>query len=60
MIICSCNVISDQAVHAALRAGAQRLVEVYRGCGCEAQCGACAKAMLEFLRASAEEPGARP
>jgi bacterioferritin-associated ferredoxin len=55
MYVCSCNAISDQAAEAAIRSGARRLAEVYRGCGCEAQCGTCAKAMLELLRGPAEE-----
>lgn len=55
MYVCSCNAITDHAAQAAMRAGAQRLAEVYRGCGCEAQCGACAQAMLELLRSQSPE-----
>jgi bacterioferritin-associated ferredoxin len=41
MYICLCNALTDHHVRAAARAGATRPSEIYRACGCAAQCGTC-------------------
>ena len=43
MIVCSCNVLSDQDVRAAAEAERTRSTSRVYGClGCSAQCGRCA------------------
>jgi bacterioferritin-associated ferredoxin len=44
MIICSCNVFSDQQLRSALAKATQRLrmSQIYDCLGCSAQCGQCA------------------
>ena len=60
MIVCSCNVLSDQAVRAALGGGEgpRTTGEVYGCLGCSAQCGRCARTIRriidEALAATAE------
>jgi len=60
MIVCSCNVLSDQDVRGALGGGeAPRTTgEVYGCLGCSAQCGRCARTIRriidEALAATAE------
>jgi bacterioferritin-associated ferredoxin len=62
VIVCSCNVLSDQQVRSAIsrRARAQcapRVSQVYGGLGCSAQCGRCVgtirQIMNEMVQASA-------
>jgi bacterioferritin-associated ferredoxin len=44
MIVCSCNVLSDQDVRAAAEAERTRSTSRVYGClGCSAQCGRCAR-----------------
>lgn len=56
MIVCSCNVISDQQVRAIT---AERPVrgtsEVYRCLGCSAECGRCARTIRRIM----DEAGVR-
>lgn len=63
MIVCSCNVLSDKEIGAAIgdaEANPRTPGQVYRCLGCSPQCGRCArtiKAMLQDIRgleASAE------
>ena len=62
MIICSCNVLSDDQVRLAIASEAPRLrvSRVYASLGCTAQCGRCVrtiKAMLqEISRLVTPEP----
>jgi bacterioferritin-associated ferredoxin len=52
MIVCSCNVLSDQAVRDLVTAsGSQSLTahEVYGCLGCDMQCGRCARAVKRIL-----------
>jgi len=57
VIVCSCNVISDEQVRAV---AAERPVrgtsEVYRCLGCSAECGRCARTIRRIM----DEVGARP
>ena len=62
MIVCSCNVFTDQDVRSAVSGAGEKPVtcgQVYGCLGCSAQCGRCArtirKIMDEALRAC--EPG---
>lgn len=56
MIVCSCNVLSDKQIGAAIgdaEACPRTPGQVYRCLGCSPQCGRCArtiKAMLENIR----------
>ena len=56
MIVCSCNVLSDKEIGAAIgdsAASPQTPGQVYRCLGCSPQCGRCArtiKAMLADIR----------
>lgn len=49
-VVCLCNGLTEDAVRAAVAAGARRPKEVYCGCGGRAQCGGCAGAVLAVLR----------
>src|ERR1700676_2220861 len=53
MIICSCNVLSDHDVRAAVSAAADTLPrtpgQVYRCLGCSAECGRCARTIKKIL-----------
>jgi len=51
MIVCSCNVLSDQDVLAALDGGeAPRTTGQVYGClGCSAQCGRCARTIRRII-----------
>jgi bacterioferritin-associated ferredoxin len=52
MIVCSCNVLSDQAVRDLVTAsGSQSLTahEVYGCLGCDMQCGRCTRAIKRIL-----------
>ncbi len=71
MIVCSCNVLSDRDVRAAVAADARRRSpgQVYYGLGCGMPCGRCAptirriidEALAESERACENAPNpARP
>jgi bacterioferritin-associated ferredoxin len=52
MIICSCNVISDHDVRAALSAAdalPRTPGQLYRCLGCSAECGRCARTIKKIL-----------
>lgn len=52
MIICSCNVLSDQDVRSAVEAGRTRSISQVYGClGCSPKCGRCVRGILQRLRA---------
>jgi bacterioferritin-associated ferredoxin len=59
--ICHCNGLTNADVQSALDGGACRTAEVYRACGCEAQCGGCTRTVLcmvrDFLSASTTDDG---
>jgi bacterioferritin-associated ferredoxin len=57
MIVCSCNVLSDEQVRSTCAAdGPRTTVEVYRCLGCSPQCGRCART----IRAIMDEALGRP
>ncbi|MGQ3675679.1 (2Fe-2S)-binding protein [Xanthobacter sp. TB0139] len=51
MIVCSCNVFSDQQVREVVSAGAgaRNTSDVYRGLGCAPQCGRCARTIRNIM-----------
>jgi bacterioferritin-associated ferredoxin len=52
MIVCSCNVLSDRDVRAALsgdEAAPRTTSEVYTCLGCSAQCGRCARTIRRIM-----------
>ena len=50
MIICSCNVLSDQDVRSAVKAERTRSISQVYGClGCSAQCGRCARTIRKIM-----------
>lgn len=50
MIVCSCNVFTDQDVRSALDAERTRSIrQVYAGLGCSAQCGRCARTIRRIM-----------
>jgi bacterioferritin-associated ferredoxin len=59
MIVCSCNVLSDQDVRRALadRSSLQTALEVYGCLGCSIQCGRCARTIRRIMdEACAADP----
>jgi bacterioferritin-associated ferredoxin len=57
MYVCLCNALTDSQVRDAAAAGARRPKDVFRTCGCGAQCASCTRMMLALLR---ECPAAAP
>jgi bacterioferritin-associated ferredoxin len=52
MIVCSCNVLSDNDVRATLAArepAPRTTCEVYHCLGCSAQCGRCARTIRRIM-----------
>jgi len=51
MIVCSCNVLSDQDVRAAVQTEARprSAGQVYGCLGCSAQCGRCARTIKAIM-----------
>ena len=51
MIVCSCNVFSDQQIHSALAKATQRLrmSQIYDCLGSGAQCGRCAHTIKQIM-----------
>jgi bacterioferritin-associated ferredoxin len=52
--ICLCNALTDRQIRqAAEGAGITKTSDVYAACGCRAQCGQCARALVALLRGEA-------
>ena len=50
MIVCSCNVLTDQAVRTAVSADAPQTAGQVYGClGCSPQCGRCARTIKKIM-----------
>jgi bacterioferritin-associated ferredoxin len=51
MIVCSCNVLTDDDVRSALTriVGPRRAGQVYDSLGCRAQCGSCARTIRRII-----------
>lgn len=69
MIVCSCNVLSDQVLRSAAAGvdGRRRMSQIYACLGCKAQCGRCAATVRQIMneaerlrreRATVLRPGA--
>jgi len=54
VIVCSCQVVSDRTVEAAVASGATTIEEVAARCGAGARCGGCWPALRELLDAHAD------
>jgi bacterioferritin-associated ferredoxin len=52
--ICLCNALTDRQIkQAAATTGTTKPSDVYAACGCRAQCGQCARALVNLLRGEA-------
>ena len=60
MYVCLCNALTECQVRRAVQDGAGRPREVYGACGCRAQCGTCARAILATIRDAAAAALAPP
>jgi bacterioferritin-associated ferredoxin len=52
MIVCSCNILSDQDVRAIARDPSYvppRVAEIYGRLGCNAECGRCVRTIREII-----------
>lgn len=61
MIVCSCNVLSDQQVKACMAPGAggpRTPAQVYRCLGCTPRCGRCATTIRKIMNATFSEAAA--
>jgi bacterioferritin-associated ferredoxin len=60
MIVCSCNVLSDQDVRAAVSSEAppRSTGQVYGCLGCSAQCGRCARTIRKIMDEALAAPEA--
>jgi len=58
MIVCSCNVLSDHDVRAALAGGStpQTAGQVYGCLGCSVQCGRCARTIRSIIDEALTDP----
>jgi bacterioferritin-associated ferredoxin len=54
MIVCSCNVLTDDDVRSALTriVGPRTVGQVYGSLGCRAQCGCCARTIRQIIDAA--------
>ncbi|HTV87856.1 MAG TPA: (2Fe-2S)-binding protein [Stellaceae bacterium] len=50
MYICLCNALTDRDIRAQTAGGAGSVAMVYRGCGCQPQCGKCVPLVRQLLR----------
>jgi bacterioferritin-associated ferredoxin len=48
--VCLCNALTDRQIKQAAAAGLTKPSSVYAACGCRAQCGQCARVVLDLLR----------
>jgi bacterioferritin-associated ferredoxin len=49
--ICLCNALTDRQIkQAATATGTTKTSDIYAACGCRAQCGQCARALVNLLR----------
>lgn len=56
--VCLCNAISDTRVRVCAGQGRCTVSDVYRACGCQAQCGKCAGSIRAILNDMAPRPAA--
>jgi bacterioferritin-associated ferredoxin len=56
MIVCSCNILSDQDIRVIARDPSYvppRVAEIYRRLGCSAECGRCARTIKAIINEAA-------
>lgn len=56
MIVCSCNILSDQDIRAIARDPLYvppRVAEIYHRLGCSAECGRCARTIKTIINEAA-------
>ena len=53
MYICLCNALTDREIRAQCSGAGGSVAMVYRGLGCEPQCGKCVPLVRQMLRDSA-------
>ena len=56
MIVCSCNVIRDSDIRAAVQRGCTSAEGAYRAMGCEFQCGGCREFAEEIVEKALTNP----
>jgi bacterioferritin-associated ferredoxin len=57
MYVCLCNALTEQDIRSSMASDAGCSVSmVYRGCGCQPQCGKCVPFVRRMLREGAEGP----
>ena len=49
MLVCHCKAVTDRAIRAAVRNGAQTVSDVARSCGAGGHCGGCQDAVQELI-----------
>ena len=59
-VVCACRLITEEAVLAAIRAGAVSLLEVVRRSDAGTRCGACMPALWRLLVGEQERAGTQP
>ena len=59
MIVCHCKVVTDRAIRAAVREGAQTRTEVAQACAAGLCCGACGPAVDDIIEAEANRSRTR-
>ena len=57
MIVCSCNVIRDCDLRAAVGRGCKDAESAYRSMGCEYQCGGCRDLAEDIIHDAIDNPG---
>jgi bacterioferritin-associated ferredoxin len=58
--ICICNALTDKRLAQAVADGNRRVGDVYAACGCRAQCGKCAQAIVRLVRDHMPQPNEEP
>ncbi|MEZ5669846.1 MAG: (2Fe-2S)-binding protein [Alphaproteobacteria bacterium] len=49
MIVCLCNGVNCRAVNAQIDGGARSVPAVFRGLGCQPQCGTCGPSIRQMI-----------
>jgi bacterioferritin-associated ferredoxin len=58
MLVCHCKAVTDRAIRAAVREGAQTRNDVAKACAAGMCCGGCGPAVDEIIEAEANRSGA--
>lgn len=60
MYICICNALTERAISAAVRDGAESPTQIFAKLDCAAQCGKCLPMLREKVRGMPPDPAGRP